>query len=212
MRVFVRVAQRAGFAAAARDLRLSPAAVTKHVISLETRLGVRLFDRTTRSVALTEAGRIYLEHCLECLQSIEDADASVSELSRSPKGMLRVTAPVDMQVPLSPVVARFMIANPDVQVDLQLSNRVVDLVEEGIDVAVRVAASLDNRYVARPLAQVRMLMLAAPSYLQRHGRPRDPQALEGHRHLIFVEPRPRDEYTLERNGERVRVKLQAAMT
>lgn len=97
MKIFVRVAQRSGFAAAARDLRMSAAAVTKHVAALETRIGTRLFDRTTRSVGLTEAGRVYLERCMECLQAFEDADASVSELSTEPTGLLRVTAPIDLQ-------------------------------------------------------------------------------------------------------------------
>src|SRR5215470_13980490 len=92
MRVFVRVAQRAGFAVAARELRLSPAAVTKQIAALEARVGARLLERTTRRVALTEAGRVYLERCLECLQVFEDADAAVSGLSASPKGMLRVSA------------------------------------------------------------------------------------------------------------------------
>src|SRR5262252_8118397 len=96
MRVFVRVAQRSGFAAAARELRMSPAAVTKHVAALETRVGARLLDRTTRRVALTEAGRVYLERCHECLQAFDDADAAVSELSDAPRGKLRISRPVDL--------------------------------------------------------------------------------------------------------------------
>ena len=95
MKVFVRVAQRAGFAAAARDLSMSPAAVTKHVAALESRIRARLFDRTTRSVSLTEAGRAYLERCLECLQAFEDAEDSVNRAGDKPVGRLRVTAPVD---------------------------------------------------------------------------------------------------------------------
>lgn len=96
MRIFVRVAQRSSFAGAARELRLSTAAVTKHIAALEQRIGARLLERTTRSVNMTEAGRIYLERCLECLQSFDDADAAVSELASGPRGVLRLTAPVEL--------------------------------------------------------------------------------------------------------------------
>jgi len=211
MKVFVRVAQLSGFAAAARDLRMSPAAVTKHVAALESRVGSRVFDRTTRSISLTEPGRIYLEHCLGCLQAFEDADASMSELSKEPKGLLRVTAPLDL-ASVAAVAARFMNAYPKVTVDLQMSNRPVDLVTEGIDVAVRVAAALDGGNVARPLALARMGIFAAPAYLRKHGRPRRPEDLEHHRGLVFLEPHPRDEWMLERDGSRVRVKLSSALT
>jgi DNA-binding transcriptional LysR family regulator len=207
MRVFVRVAQRSGFAATARDMRMSPAAVTKHVAYLEGRVGARLFDRTTRKVGLTEVGRVYLEHCLECLQAIADADASVNELSKEPKGHLRVTAPIDLGNQLSSIIARFMSAHRQVSVELQVSNRPVDLIEEGIDVAIRVAPSLDGSAVARPLALTRVAIFAAPSYLDQHGRPRRPEDLERHRSLIFLEPRPRDEWTLQRGNASVRVKF-----
>src|SRR5688572_15799070 len=108
MKVFVRVAQLGGFSKASRELRLSPPAVTKHVAALESRLGSRLLDRTTRSVALTEAGRVYLERCLECLQSFDDAEASISELTKKPRGLLRVSAPIEFRAVLSPVIVRLM--------------------------------------------------------------------------------------------------------
>ena len=212
MKVFARVAQHAGFAAAAREMRLSPAAVTKHVTALESQLGTRLFDRTTRRVALTEAGRLYLERCLECLQALEDADASVSELAREPRGVLRVTAPIDFGDKLHPVIARVVEANPHILIDLRLSNRSVDLVEEGVDLAVRAARSLDGRYVARPLARTRMAIFASPEYLRRHGRPRRPEDLAAHRAIVFVEPRPLDELVFTREARETRVKLKAAMT
>jgi DNA-binding transcriptional LysR family regulator len=212
MKVFVRVAQRSSFAAAGRELGVSPAAVTKQIAALEARVAARLFDRTTRRVGLTEAGRVYLERCLECLQAFEDADASISELSAAPKGLLRVAAPVDLGNELAPIIARLMNDHPQLRTELQLSNRPVDLVEEGIDVAVRVAASLDGRYVARPLALTRVGVFAAPAYLRRHGRPRKPQDLARHRALVFLEPRPRDEWMFERDGRSVRVKFDGFMT
>jgi DNA-binding transcriptional LysR family regulator len=136
MQVFVRVAQHMGFATAARDLQMSPGAVTKHVNALELRIGTRLFDRTTRRVGLTEAGRVYLERCLECLQALEDADASMSELAKEPAGLLRVTAPFDFRESLLPVLADVMNAHPNIVVDLRLSNRVVDMVAPCVSIVV----------------------------------------------------------------------------
>ncbi len=211
MKVFVRVAQRSGFAAAGRDLRMSPATVTKHIAALEARIGARLLDRTTRSVGLTEAGRLYMERCLECLQALEDADACMGGLATRPTGRLRVSAPVDLQSHLPPIVSRFMKAYPDITVDLELSNRPVDLVDEGFDVAIRVAPSLDGRFVARQLAITRMVVCASPSYLREHGCPHRPQDLERHRSIVFVEPRPRTEWTFERGGKQVRVKLSGTL-
>jgi DNA-binding transcriptional LysR family regulator len=212
MKVFVGVAHRSSFAATARDLRMSTAAVSKHVAFLEARVGARLLERTTRQVGLTEAGRVYLEHCQECLQAVDDADASVGELSKQAKGHLRVAAPVDFASQLAPVVARYMGANPQVSVELQFSNRPVDLIEESIDVAVRVAPTLDGRFVARPLAHTRVSILASPRYLGKHGTPRAPEDLEQHRGLVFLEPRPRDEWTLEHDGRSVRVRLKGMLT
>jgi DNA-binding transcriptional LysR family regulator len=211
MKVFVRVAQRAGFAAAARDLRLSPAAVTKHIAALEARLGTRLFDRTTRRVGMTEAGQVYLERCLECLQSLEDADASVTSLAGEPRGLLRVTAPVDFAHNLAPTLAGFLVAHAGIQVDLRLSNRSVDLVEEGFDVAVRVARSLDGPFVARPLALTRPAVWGSPAYFRQHGRPRVPEDLAAHRSVVFAEPRIMEEVMFERGGQQTRVKLNAVM-
>jgi DNA-binding transcriptional LysR family regulator len=207
MKVFASVAQRMGFAAAARDLRMSPAAVSKHVAALEAHVGTRLFDRTTRKVGLTEAGRVYLERCLECLQALDDADASVAELARAPRGLLRVTAPFDFSDCLLPVVVAVTGAHPDLAIDLQLSNRVVDLVDEHFDVAIRVAPALDGTHVARPLARIRLAIFGSPAYLARHGRPRRPEDLAGHRALVFAEPRPSHELTFTRGRRTVRVAL-----
>jgi DNA-binding transcriptional LysR family regulator len=211
MRVFVRVAQRSGFAAAARDLSMSPAAVTKHVAALESRVRSRLFNRTTRRVGLTEAGRAYLERCLAALQAFEDADASLHQLSEKPSGRLRVTAPVDLGRRIMSTVSRFMKAYPDVIVDLQLSNRPVDMVDEGFDIALRVAPSLNGQFVARQLAALNVVVLGAPGYLRECGTPKRPEDLAKHRLLVFTEPRPREEWQFERAGRRVTVKVEAAM-
>jgi DNA-binding transcriptional LysR family regulator len=211
MRVFVRVAQRSGFAAAARDLKLSPAAVTKQVAALETRIGARLLERTTRKVALTEAGRLYLERCIECLQAFDDADAAMGELSLAPKGVLRISVPVDMQAQLTPIVARYVQANPQVRIDIRFSNRPVDLVDEAFDLAIRVAGNLDGRYVARLIAEMPLGVFASPAYLREHGRPRRPKDLARHRALVFVEPRAMDALVFVRHGKETRVDLSAAV-
>jgi DNA-binding transcriptional LysR family regulator len=212
MRVFVRVAQRAGFAAAARELRRSPAAVTKQVAALEARVGARLLERTTRRVALTEAGRAYLERCLECLQAFDDADASVSELSLAPRGKLRISAPVELYAQLAPLVAAFVSAYPEVTVDLRLSNRIIDLVEEGFDLAIRASATLDGRCIARPLAALRLGVYASPAYLRAQGRPRKPADLARHRALLFVETPTPEKLVFERGGKQTRVELVPAVT
>jgi DNA-binding transcriptional LysR family regulator len=212
MRVFERVAQRAGFAAAARDLHVSTAAVTKHIAALEARVGARLLHRTTRKVSLTEAGRVYLERCLECLQAFEAADASVTELSGAPRGVLRVTAPIEYgNLHLAPVIARFLTRYPEVTVDLHLSNRMLDLVDERIDIGLRFAISLDASYIARPLASSRAALWAAPNYLRAHGRPRRPEDLTKHPFIVFSEPTPRDELNFERDGKKSRIKLKTVM-
>jgi DNA-binding transcriptional LysR family regulator len=212
MKVFVRVAQRSSFAAAGRELRMSPGAVTKTIAALEEHLRTRLLDRTTRRVGMTEAGHLYLERCQECLQAAEDADASVTALSKEPRGVLRVTAPVDFGVTLmDTVVADFMARNPGIVVDLRMSNRSLDLIEEGIDVAVRVAPALDGQYVARPLAVSRMGVWGSPAYLRKHGRPRVPEELARHRNVLFLAGRLLDEWTFERQGRQQKVKLAPAM-
>jgi DNA-binding transcriptional LysR family regulator len=216
MKVFARVAQRAGFAAAARDLSMSPAAVTKHVAALESRIRARLFDRTTRSVSLTEAGRAYLERCLECLQAFDDADESVGELAHAPRGLLRLTAPIEFgNVHLPPLLAAFNARYPQITIDLHLSNRTIDLVESGMDLGLRVAMSLEgssgSSYVARPLASSRGAFWASSEYLRVHGRPRRPEDLTKHRCLVFAEPALYDEVAFTRGKKHVRVKLQPAM-
>lgn len=211
MRVFVRVAQRAGFARAARELRISAAAVTKQIAALEARVGARLLERTTRRVALTEAGRVYLERCLECLQAFDDAEASVSDLSGAPRGLLRVSAPGNLHSQLARVITAFVRAYPRVRVDLRVSNRIVDLVDEGFDVAIRAAATLDGSYVARLLTVVPLGVYASPAYLREHGRPRTPADLARHRALVCVEP-PTDKLVFERRGKQSRVELAPMFT
>lgn len=211
MRVFARVAQRSSFAAAAEELRMSRASVTKHVAAIEERHGVRLLDRTTRSVSMTEAGRVYLERCLECLQSYDDSEAAIGGLSAEPKGTLRIAGPFDFNRHLHQLITKFMKAHPSIQLDVRLSNRTLDMVDEGIDVYLRIPDTLDADLIARPLAITTLGLFGARSYFRRHGRPRTLADLARHRFANFNEPPVHDEWTFARRGKRTKVRLPSAI-
>ncbi len=211
MRVFARVAQRASFAAAAEDLRMSRASITKHVAASEDRLGVRLLDRTTRSVSVTEAGRVYLERCLECLQAYDDSEAAIAGLTAKPKGVLRVAAAFDFSRHLPALITEFMKAQPTIELDLRFSNRTLDMVDEGIDVYLRITNSIDADLIARPLAITTVGLFGARSYFRKHRRPRTLADLTHHRFALFNEPPVLDEWTFERRGKRTKVRLRPAV-
>jgi DNA-binding transcriptional LysR family regulator len=188
MQVFIQVAERGSFAAAARALDLSPTMVAKHVQALEARLKAPLLHRTTRRQQLTDVGRLYLQRCREVLGAFAQAESTGEELLAQPHGVLRVTAPVVFGTHgLAPLLAGFLQRYPEVQVELSLSDRVVDLVDEGFDVALRSGPlPPHDRLVARPLAPLRMLLCASPDYLARHGTPRRPEDLSRHQCLAFA--------------------------
>jgi DNA-binding transcriptional LysR family regulator len=197
MQVFVRVVELGSFAAAAHELRLSPTMVAKHVQAIEARLGARVLQRTTRRHSLTEIGRLYVERCRQLLIDVEAAEANVNALQASPRGTLRVTAPVVAGSHwLTPVIAQFLAAYPDVRIELALHDRVVDLVDEGYDVALRSGPLAPSGYVARPLAPLRMVLAAAPEYLRRHGVPRRVADLASHECLGFAHWVHRDRWRL----------------
>lgn len=211
MRVFARVAQRASFTAAAEDLRMSRASVTKHVAAIEERFGVRLLDRTTRSVSVTEAGRLYLDRCLECLQAYDDSESAIGGLTAEPKGLLRVAAPFDFNHHFPDLVMRFMKAHPAIEIDLRLSNRTLDMVDEGIDVYLRVTNSIGADSIARRLATTRLAAWGARAYFRKHPHPRTPADLAKHRFALFNEPPVLDEWTFERADKRTKVRLRPSL-
>lgn len=182
---FVRTADARSFAAAARTLGLSPSAIGKSVARLEAELGVRLLQRTTRSVSLTAEGALFLEPCRRALDALAEADLAVSALASSPRGRLRLSLPTigyRFLVPLLPGFARLY---PDIRLDLDFSDRMVDLVEEGFDAAIRSGVPADSRMVARRIGGFRMVLCAAPSYLARAGTPRGVDDLSAHACLRF---------------------------
>jgi DNA-binding transcriptional LysR family regulator len=179
---FVAVADRKGFAAAARALGLSPSAVTRLVAALEARLGVRLLQRTTRSVRLTDAGARFLERARIVLADLADAERLAENERATPTGRLRITAPLMFgRLHVGPLVGRYMTAYPEVTVELQLADRVVNLIEEGIDIAVRIGALADSSDVARRVGATRRVLVGAPGYLKARGGPRHPEDLAAHR-------------------------------
>ena len=187
MAVFVRVAEKGSFAAAAAEFGLSATMVANHVRSLEDALAARLLDRTTRRHALTEIGAAYLERCRDVLASVQAADHVAEALRAVPQGLLRVSAPVSWGTHrLVPVLGDYLARHLGVRVDLSLNDRVVDLAEEGFDCAFRSGdLAGDTPLVARPLRRARMRVAASPAYLERQGIPRTPQELAGHALLGF---------------------------
>lgn len=182
MRVFVRIADSGGFAEAARQLNMSPPAVTRAVAGLEELVGARLFTRTTRSVKLTEAGQRYVGDCRQILAAVEEAEAAAAGSYARPTGTLTVTASVLFgQIYVMPIMAEFLDIYPDVAGRLLFLDRVTNLVDEGIDVAVRIGSLPDSSYSATRVGSVRRVICGAPAYFERHGIPAHPSELAGHR-------------------------------
>ena len=172
LRTFVAVADRASFAEAARHLRISPTAASRAVATLEQSLGAVLLRRTTRSVRLTEEGAGYLQHCRVALGELDDAALALRGDKAIPSGTLVLTAPVTFgRLHILPVVARVLRGNPGLKIELTLVDRVVRLVDEGIDVAIRIGDLSDSRLHALKVAEVRRVLVASPAYLAAHGTP-----------------------------------------
>ena len=186
IRAFTKVVQHSSFAAAARDLRLSRSAVSKHVIELEQELGGQLLSRTTRSVTATENGQAYYERCLAILSDLEEADLSATRLQAEVHGLLRINAPMSFgTLHLARAVADFMEKYPDLRIQLLLSDQQVDPVQEGFDVTLRIADLPSSSMIARRIAPARRAICASPSYLARHGTPKHPDDLRGHACLTY---------------------------
>ena len=180
MLFFAEVVDRGGFAAAGRALNVPKSKLSRRISELEARLGVRLLQRTTRKLSLTQAGEIYHRHCVAMREQAEAADEAVARVQSEPHGTVRITCPVTLaQTTIGPVLPRFLAAHPQVRIDMQVTNRVIDLVQEGVDVALRVRPNLDDSgsLVAKDLGETRGVLLASPQLLQRFGAPADVESL-----------------------------------
>lgn len=186
LEVFVQVATTGSFSEAARRLGSSKSAVSKQIAGLEQRLGARLFNRTTRRLSLTAAGALLQERASLILGEFDELEQALTSAQLKPSGVLRVNVPVSFGIlHIAPAIPGFLAQHPDIEIDLTLNDRFVDLVNEGYDLAVRVGELKDSTLMARPLAAVRLIVCAAPAYLARHGTPRAPADLSAHDCLCY---------------------------
>jgi DNA-binding transcriptional LysR family regulator len=187
MRIFTKVVEASSFTTASSGLGLSTSMVSQHIKQLEERLGARLLNRTTRRMGLTEVGRAYYDRCKRLLSDLEEAESAVGRMQVAPRGDLRVNAtPVFGVLHLAPAVADFTARYPSISIEVMLSDRIVDLVDESFDVAVRVEPLPDSSLVARQIASCRIVICGAPAYFKKHGVPRTPADLANHNCLTFT--------------------------
>lgn len=202
MSVFVAVAEEGGFAAAARRLSISPPAVTRAVTALEESLGARLLHRTTRQVRLTSAGQQYLTDCRRILQEVEDADRAAAGIHSLLQGNITVTASALFgRMVVAPLLFDFLDQHPDVSVTTLFVDRVVNLIDEGADVAVRIAELPDSSLSALRVGSVRRVLCASPDYLEKHGTPAEPADLAGHNAISFSAALSSAEWQFHRDGK-----------
>ena len=206
MQAFVTVADLKGFAVAARKLRLSPSAVTRLIASLEDRIGARLLQRTTRQVALTDAGVRYLERARRILADVEEAEIAAEGERARPTGRLVISAPVGFgRLHVSSVVTAYLKRHRDVSAELRLEDRVINLVEEGVDLAVRIGQLPDSSLVARHVGDMRRIMVASPGYLKSRGEPKRPQDIAAHDAIQSGSTAGQAEWRFVEGGNEVRV-------
>lgn len=187
MTSFVKVVENGGFSAAARRLHMSTSVVTTHVKALEDRLGVLLLNRSTRKVSLTEVGQAYYERCLQLLAEIDEADEIAESSQMMPRGVLRVNVAQAMPQVLAAPVAEFTARYPDASVRMTVTSRMVDIIEEGLDLAIRLTPVPESSLILRRLATYRLVVCGAPSYFARQGRPEHPTDLARHNCLLFYD-------------------------
>jgi DNA-binding transcriptional LysR family regulator len=209
---FVRVVDSGGFSAAGRRLNMSTTMVSNHVQSLEDRLGARLLQRTTRKVSLTEVGKAYYDRCVQILADIEQADDIAGAQQSTPRGTLRIYTATHIVQYVSPVVAEFLAAYPEVKVDLAMGERAIDMIDEGFDVAIRMTPPPDSSLIVRSLATWRHVLCCSHGYLEKHGRPQALAELADHnciRHVNY----PYDEWRfVDRKGEPASVRVSGNLT
>ena len=206
MQAFVAVADLQGFAPAARKLGLSPSGVTRLIAALEQRLGARLLQRTTRSVTLTDIGTRYLERARRILADVDEAEGSAQDERTRPSGRLVVSAPVGFgRLHVSPVMSAYLKRYPEVSAELRLADRMVNLVEDGIDLAVRIGHLADSSLVARHVGEMRRIVVASSGYLQQRGEPNTPEAIASHETIQFGAMTASPDWRFVEDGREIRV-------
>jgi DNA-binding transcriptional LysR family regulator len=213
MAIFQRVVERGSFAGAAEDVGLSPSAVAKLITRLEQRLGVRLINRTTRHLALTTEGEIYLDRVREILSAIEAAESEVTSARALPRGHLRVHAfPVVAADHLAPALPDFLARYPQVTFDFMVTNRVVDLVGENVDLSLRIGPLEDSGLVSRKIVDLRRVVCASPGYLARHGWPAEPADLARHACLVLSRNPGSASWPFRVNGKLARIDVKGPVS
>jgi DNA-binding transcriptional LysR family regulator len=190
MRALVGVVNSGTFKGAANRLKVSPAMITSHINSLEERLGIQLLNRTTRKVNLTEAGRTFYEHCTRILAEVEEAESIASALQATPRGTLRLNTSVTLARLVAPLITEYVKLYPEVAFDLVMTDRMIDLVEEGFDLALHAGPLPDSSLIARRIGLGRLVLCASPAYLAEHDAPTRPADLDGHNCLLSLNSFP----------------------
>ena len=203
MLLFARVVERGNFTAVANAMDSSRSLVSKRIKQMEERLGTRLLQRTTRKLSLTEAGEAYYLYCRRVADTVEEAETLMGELSGAPRGLLRITMPMTFGVRyVGPLIPVFLERYPDIELDILVDDKFVDLVDAGIDLAIRVGRLADSSLVARRLGETGLLVCASPDYLAQHGRPRHPDDLRRHHCMLYRHPGQRAQsWTFRVDGE-----------
>ncbi|MGT0249762.1 LysR family transcriptional regulator [Burkholderia pyrrocinia] len=209
--VFVRVIQAGSLSEAARRMDLPKSTVSRKISDLEERVGERLIQRTTRKLSFTEAGRVLFERVGPAMSDIEEAESAVAGMRGTPRGVLRIAVPMSSST-LGPIVAEYLVRHPEVAVEMVCSDRLVDLVEERFDVAIRAGALVDSTLVARNLGTAKSMLVVAPEYSKRHGVPKTPAELTSHACVAFGGGATPHVWTLESRGKRVEVRIRPRLT
>jgi LysR family transcriptional regulator, regulator for bpeEF and oprC len=202
--LFIEAAHWSSFSVAARQLGLAPSSVSKAIQRLETELDTRLFERTTRKIRLTQDGAVFFDRCTQILAQLAAAELELSKARSHPQGLLRIDLNVSLgQRHIVPSLAKLLQTYPDIQLDISLSDRTVDLIESGIDAVVRIGNVSDSRLMMQPLATTKFIVCAAPAYLDRYGTPKTPEDLLKHNCLNFIYPQTRKqfEWIFQRQGK-----------
>lgn len=211
MRIYVATVEDGSFTAAAERLGLSKQVVSKRVMALEARLGVRLLLRTTRRLRPTAPGLAYFEQARELVRQVDAMDASIARHNATPRGPLRITAPMSFgTLHLGPLLPRFLLAHPEVTLEMDLGDRTVDLVGEGYDMAIRIGTLADSSLVARTIAPMEMRLCASPDYLARRGRPASPRELRSHDCVLYGHGK-HVEWVFQHGGRRETVAVRGRM-
>ena len=208
MNMFIRVVETGSFSAVAKELNSSQPTISKNIAELESWLGAKLLNRSTRSLRLTEAGADYYERCVAILQNVEDAEQNVGLLQTQPKGLVRVTAAVAFgRLHIVPRLENFFARYPDIKIDLTLNDRVVDLIEEGTDIAFRLGTLRDSNLVARRLCTSPTATAASPGYLKKYGVPRHPRDLKEHNYVVYTDLGSPGQITFRESGKPLHIKV-----